>query len=652
MLFVAAVSLRREIESLPGKLPVLRLWFEPDAQQRAILGVVYEFLRDADELLPPGAPVLLLTAGDDVRHREYMAFHRALYFLTPRPVWWLNPAPPDGSWESRWWISRPLAAEEILAVAREKGAVHLLAFELSSLPPLGGTITELPGGALVALAGDSRAESRAVYSVRSPSVSLPPRFWPLRLAASVLVIVLLGDAVVAAVLGHGAVGVERAALAWLLGAGVTAVAMLWLNAVGATLDGQVKILTLAAVAACLARWRGGGRSDGAQRPGADAASNRCIEGHVTGVAAPLLSALCIGCLGASFALVAVDAVGRPLSVWDSWVLWGMRSRAIFASAGITSVIYADPSRAVTLPDYPLLLPSLQAWIYAWVGAADDRLAGVPSLLFFAALPAVACAALRRRGADRAFALLTSATLAASPSLLRLAGDVFADLPVACLATVAAIYLMEWLAGGRGGVLLVAALAAGLLSYTKREGIVLAGALSITTLSIGPARRRAWTGALAVGASALVVGGAWKTFVAFHGSADLQFEAVTPAHLLANLGRSPSIAWRMLQALLSPRTAWLFPATVVFATLCRKGRGDTATAILPGAAILYLALLASAFFFSAYVPYQQHMASSYYRIVAQVSPLLVLWIGYRGAPAAPIRVEEWTDARIRRRSERP
>jgi hypothetical protein len=34
-------------------------------------------------------------------------------------------------------------------------------------------------------------------------------------------------------------------------------------------------------------------------------------------------------------------------------------------------------------------------------------------------------------------------------------------------------------------------------------------------------------------------------------------------------------------------------------------------------------------FSAFAPYQQHVASSFFRLVAQVTPVLVLWLACRG-----------------------
>ena len=95
-------TVRDRVDSLPAELPILRLWPDTAAQLRQQLGDdLYAALTGADAALPRDAAVLLVTPGLDPRHVEYVAFHRALYHLAPRPVWWVNPAPDDGTWEAR-----------------------------------------------------------------------------------------------------------------------------------------------------------------------------------------------------------------------------------------------------------------------------------------------------------------------------------------------------------------------------------------------------------------------------------------------------------------------------------------------------------------------------------------------------------------------
>lgn len=616
VLVAGAAALPGHLAELRRNLPLLRLWFDPDQQHRLALGPAYDFLRAADAALPADASVLLVTSGRDVRHREYTTFHRALYFLTPRPVWWVTPAPSDSTWESRWWITASLTRAAILAIAEEKNVSHILTFELAGPSPAGDKVTDLPGGALFAL------EAGQESMVGSPPPVRVASLWPVRICAALLVILMIGSCAVGILrrCSLRPTKLEAMTLAWALGAGLTSIALLWLNALGMTLDRQRTVLTLAAIGGFAATRRFGHRRENPSPPIGD-------RSRVWALPSILLYAF----LATLILTVTVSAVGRPLTTWDSWVLWGMRARAMFVEGRISPVIYADPSRAVTHLDYPLLFPSLEAWIYAWLGAEDDRLAGIVSVLFYVALPAVAYSALARRGTDRSAALLASVALAAVPVLVGLAGDVLADVPVALFAAVAAIYLIEWLEGGRSGRLIVAALAAAFLAWTKREGAVLAAALAVATLIVGRASGRARWGALAVAAAA-AASAPWYAYVASHGISDARYPAPSAAGLVANLGRLPSIAGRALATSLSSDQSWVWPLCVLFALLHRRGIAPIRpTAIFPLSAILYLGALSITYLFSAYVPYQQHVASSFFRLAAHVVPLPLLWIAYHATP---------------------
>jgi len=114
--------------------------------------------------------------------------------------------------------------------------------------------------------------------------------------------------------------------------------------------------------------------------------------------------------------VAIMTAGRPLDSWDSWVTWGMKARTIFLDGRISPAVYADPSRAVTHLDYPLLVPLIEAWLFGWLGAPDDRLAGVVSILFYLALLGIGYSAVRRRAATCRLALSVSVVLASIPQV--------------------------------------------------------------------------------------------------------------------------------------------------------------------------------------------------------------------------------------------
>src|SRR5262249_35014735 len=158
-------------------------------------------------------------------------------------------------------------------------------------------------------------------------------------------------------------------------AGATSLAMLWLNALGLTLDRQLAVVAALAAALSLGVWlntlwprvlrrriaesvpgavadrpmeqptRRSHPGEPASAPGQPAAGERWSR-----AATALLSAL----IALQIAWVALLAVGRPLTYWDSWGTWGMKARIIVLDGQISAGVFADPSRTATLLDYPLL----------------------------------------------------------------------------------------------------------------------------------------------------------------------------------------------------------------------------------------------------------------------------------------------------------
>ena len=49
----------------------------------------------------------------------------------PRRVWWTNPSPVTGAWQSRWWISSPLDADRLSEIAVAKAADYLIFYGVS-----------------------------------------------------------------------------------------------------------------------------------------------------------------------------------------------------------------------------------------------------------------------------------------------------------------------------------------------------------------------------------------------------------------------------------------------------------------------------------------------------------------------------------------
>lgn len=640
IILVNMTALPQQIVDLRRDWPVVRLWHDPAAQMELMLGdVPYRSLKTAAEQLAPDVTLLLITSGDDVRRREYALYHRALYLLTPRPVWWLSPAPSDGTWESRWWISRPLTAESIAAVAVEKSADCLLLVDVPAQPNYGTPVGQLPGAQII-----QPGSKNCLAPEPAAVVDYPASFWPLKLAAALLASLAFGFGFLAFAARWGVQigGLEAAALAWLLGAGLLSTAMLWLNGLGFSLDNQLVILTAGAALLVLwqrrylvrllflvKRWR----------PPKIIFSNVAQFSKLRRFLWRAAVLLLVVFLLFQLVYVLFMAVGRPLTIWDSWVNWGSKGRTIFLENGITPALYADASREVMLLGYPLSIPLLEAWLYGWLGAADDRLVGVLFVLTYLALGGFVYGFCRRRGLSTFGALLMMAAAVSPGHIVTLTATAFTDLWLPVLLAVAAVYVVEWFESGQGGYLLIAAAAAGLLTWVKQEGMILVVVLlfSLVVAVLLCRDRKGWNGRrlflvwAAVGLSVFIFGGPWRLFAGREAVLVSVFMPLTVDNLLANIERWSVILQLVIRELVNPRTGflWIIVSLVLLARPVKLSRVMKRPSILlllvP---VFYLALMAVPYLFSDFVPYEQHILSSFFRINAHILLLLLLWLGFQ------------------------
>lgn len=604
-----------------------RPFFTPDIddQYRALLpDVPYDMLRQVDGLLGPETAVLLITNGSDIHRTEYTTYHRALYFLTPRPVWWLADAPADNTWGARWRIAAPLTAESITHIAQEKGLTCVLTVQTDL--PVGQQLVAWEEGALWQVGGECPVEQQTAVSIRA-------NWWGV--LGGVLVLWLIGyvllDAVILRVASKfGQDWIEKVALAWIIGAGVGSVLLGWLAMAGVPHIAQRIGFTTAVLLLVKSSFKfqvSGFRSQ---------VSSFRFQVSSFSLLSPPASLLTLFLLWQT-AFVAIMSLGRPLITWDSWVNWGMKARILY-QAGFTPALYADPSRLVTMPDYPLLLPILESWLYGWGGAADDRVAGMLLFLFYLAGLGVCYSAVSRHAPQ--LAMVATTAWAALNTLNLLFVVVYTDAVVAVLALTAVFYLYQWQKTDLPQrtqrtqrtekilvvvtpELVIALVMLGLMPWAKREGLLLVAALCLA-VSMPPIKhyRLFIVGTLF---SVALLSGFWLLVAHFYALPNPNFLPITPQTVVAGIGRLPTIAWNMAKLLAGTGFNFLWPMVLLlFLWNWRTLRVDSFHWPFT-AAVLYIGIMSLTYIVSDYAPYQQHLASSAYRLVAQVAAWPLVWL---------------------------
>ena len=164
----------------------------------------------------------------------------------------------------------------------------------------------------------------------------------------------------------------------------------------------------------------------------------------------------------------------PMEAYDAVANWGLKAKAIFLAGSIPESFLRNPNYEVFHPDYPLLVPLLESYIYRCVGDLREASAKMAFPLYLAGCVAILIAALRRAGQTRRACLLYGFVLVSIPYFSEQATNGYADVVVSFYFGGGSLYLYLWQTKGRGLFLVLSALLTGCAALTKNEGLVLVG----------------------------------------------------------------------------------------------------------------------------------------------------------------------------------
>lgn len=271
--------------------------------------------------------------------------------------------------------------------------------------------------------------------------------------------------------------IERWALSFGLGAGITALAVFDLSLAGVGTSPWTVISAVALPVAALAvRKR--------RAPQATGTPFRIASLSGAWLLLPILPAAL---------LLFVQAVAFPVGTafpwaeWDAFAIWLYKGKVMLDHAVRWSPYFHDVTKSYSHLDYPLLVPSIAASVWSFAGSAEEPAARAVLSLFYAGLLGVIYAASRTWLAPLV-ALWIVWLVGAAPSLLTHAGAGTADVPFAFFVACAALSLLRWAHGGRLPRLVHAALFTAFALFTKQEGIAFALSMGAGLLVVALARR--------------------------------------------------------------------------------------------------------------------------------------------------------------------
>lgn len=175
------------------------------------------------------------------------------------------------------------------------------------------------------------------------------------------------------------------------------------------------------------------------------------------------------------------AMLKPLESFDSIAMYAVRSKIIYLSGMIPSNFFSEITLNHPNPDYPLLVPLSEVWVYTFLGGLNDLLVKIIFPVYFLSFLVIFFFLLRRLVSRRG-ALLFTFLLATIPQFNHFATVGYTDLVLAYYYSIGSIYLFLWMKTNKMSLLMLAGVFTGLAVLTKNEGMVL-GLINIILLGL-------------------------------------------------------------------------------------------------------------------------------------------------------------------------
>jgi len=192
-----------------------------------------------------------------------------------------------------------------------------------------------------------------------------------------------------------------------------------------------------------------------------------------------LAILFLAIIAWEIAYVFLKASSLPFNAWDAWASWGFKAKVFFQERAFPAR-YCAGFPGFPHPDYPVLIPFVETYIYFFLGKIDEALIKLFCSFFYAATISLFYYQLKKRFKAE-FALGGCLVLATIPNLVNAASTAYVDVPLAFYITAGVLYIWRYLKEGDNFFLILGTFFIGLGMWVKNEGFGFWLALVLTCL---------------------------------------------------------------------------------------------------------------------------------------------------------------------------
>lgn len=175
----------------------------------------------------------------------------------------------------------------------------------------------------------------------------------------------------------------------------------------------------------------------------------------------------------SILLTIFDAILKPIILWDARGIWGYTAKILYHRQTLYAQELFDEDGIHPHPNYPLLVPLLESYIYIIIGHVNDRLVKIIFPLFFVSLIIIFYTA-QRNFFSRTHALFFTFLLSTLPLFIGVkhgsVSSAYADLPLSFFYTASIIYTFLWMKTRNTSAIIIGSLFWAFVLFTKNEGL--------------------------------------------------------------------------------------------------------------------------------------------------------------------------------------
>ncbi len=333
--------------------------------------------------------------------------------------------------------------------------------------------------------------------------------------------------------------------------------------------------------------------------------------------------------------VTLESLTLPLTYynfWDGWSIWGQKAKAFALKGSLDVSLFTDPSRTYAHPEYPLLLPLSECWLYLGMGEVDEQVIKLLFPLFYFSFLALFWKFFEREK-GRQESLLYTVLLATSPLLIYHLISGYAELPLTFYYTFSTLSLYFWCWKGKREDLWVGVLFSAFAAWTKSEGQALLGLNAMLfgsayLLTSKEALFKKWMKIFLLFSPFIVIAPWWIFLKRLHVSPSEFVPQFRPDLLASHGGRMPLVFGTLVLKLLNV-LKWnlLWVALFLMGGIFRRELFSFPRNLLAFALILHLALY---YFIYVIHPldvlWAMNVDDSYNRVLLHAAPLALYLLG--------------------------